>query len=175
MYPSWSAQRDNVSIPSPGHAWFRRYALAVLVTSLAIPAVSNAADAHKGVHAKPGEMVLLRDVPTRPAVRRAPPGLALIVDPKPNAQLNAALGGMEISDREAGAISAPVQANMRMLTTVLAGTTVPATRTTGGQNTPPQPSPNTGPLGAVGSATRNVGSQVTGALQALPLGKPAGG
>ena len=36
---------------------------------------------------QPGEIVLLRDVAARPAYRMAPPGMALIADPKPQREL----------------------------------------------------------------------------------------
>ncbi len=175
----------NQQPPAIGHPARRqapRYAgwcaglAAVLLGSLVFPATLHAADAHQGVHAKPGEIVLLRAVPTRHAVRRAPPGMALLVDPTPNAQLNAALGDMELSDRETGAINAPVQAATRVLGATLAPNSIPAaTHGSGSHPTPRGTATNTTPLSVVGSATRGVGSSITGALQALPFGKPAGG
>lgn len=151
-------------------------AVGVLLGSLALPATLHAANARTGVHPKPGEIVLLRAVPTRHAVRQAPPAGALLVDPTPNAQLNAALGSMEMSDSEAGAISAPVQTATRALGATLAPNSMPAiTRGSGSHPAPRGTATNTTPLSVVGSATRGVGSTITGALQALPLGKPAGG
>lgn len=144
--------------------------------ALAAPTRSHAADAHQGVHAKPGEIVLLRSVPTRAATRRAPPGMALIVDTKPNSQLDPALGSMELSDREAGAISAPVRgATGAVLATLATRSTLATPGGTQGQSTPRGAAANTTPLSVVGNATRGVGSAVTGALQALPFGKSGGG
>ena len=66
---------------------------------LASPAARvDAADAHVGVHPERGEMVLLRDVNARLAYRPAPPGIALIVDPTPNREIDSALGTGEMSD-----------------------------------------------------------------------------
>ena len=73
---------------------------------LASPAARvDAADAHVGVHPERGEMVLLRDVNARPAYRPAPPGIALIVDPTPNREIDSALGTGEMSDDEFAAMS----------------------------------------------------------------------
>lgn len=147
-----------------------------LIACLAIPATAQAAGARKGVHAKPGEIVLLRVVPTRAAVREAPPGLALLVDTKPNSQLDAALGSMELSDREAGALSAPVRNATSLLhNAIITGGALTASAGVKGQATPRGAAASTTPLSVVGNATRGVGSTVTGAMQALPLGKPAGG
>ncbi|HET7932153.1 MAG TPA: hypothetical protein VFL63_12305 [Rhodanobacteraceae bacterium] len=167
---------NQVTWQAHGRACLHAGIIGILIASLAFPATLNAAGARNGVHAKPGEIVLLRNVPTRPAVRTAPPGLALLVDPTPNAQIKGALGSAEMSDAEAGAINAPVRAATGDLTATLTGrASITTTGTTGGLATPRQPDNHTGPLGAVGSATRAIGPQVTGALQALPLGKPAGG
>src|SRR6185437_685301 len=67
----------------------RRLALLLM---LAVPLVAAASGARQGVKAQPGEIVLLRDVSTRPAYRMAPPGVALIADPKPQHEIAAALG-----------------------------------------------------------------------------------
>lgn len=151
-------------------------AAAALIATLAIPAASHAAEARTGVQAKPGEMVLLRDVSTRPAVRMAPPGLALIVDPKPNDQLHAGLSAIELSDGETAAIGAPVQRATTLVGAALSVDNPLAPRGNAGQtSTPRGATPYATPLGAVGNATRGVGSQITNAMQALPFGKPAGG
>lgn len=150
--------------------------LGALIVSMAFPAALNAAGARKGVHATPGEIVLLRVVPTRPAVRQAPPGLALLVDTKPNTQLHAALDSMELSDSEAGAVNAPVQRATSMLhSSTATGGKFATPSGADGQATPRGAASNSTPLSVVGNATRGVGSTVTGALQALPFGKPSGG
>lgn len=161
---------------SPSHKRLGACMTGVLMASISFPVALHAADAHTGVHPKPGEIVLLRDVPTRPAVRQAPPGLALLVDPTPNDQLGAGLGGLEMSDSETGAISAPIQRATRTLNASLATHPLLATpRGYGNQSAPRGAATNTTPLSVVGNATRGVGSTITGALQALPLGKPPGG
>lgn len=143
---------------------------------MAFPTTSNAAGARKGVHARPGEIVLLRNVPTRPAVRQAPPGMATLVDTKPNSQIDATLGSMELSDSEAGAVSAPVLSATRALhATTAASPALAASRGADGQATPRGAASNSTPLSVVGNATRGVGSSVAGALQALPFGKAPGG
>lgn len=151
-------------------------AASALVLAMAVASPSFAAGARKGVHPAPGEIVLLRAVPTRPAVRQAPPGLALLVDTKPNAQLDGALGTMELSDREASSLSAPITRATNLITDTL-GTRPAIAGPHGGdvQSTPRGTAANTTPLSVVGNVTRGVGSTITGALQALPLGKPAGG
>lgn len=153
------------------------FALAAgLIATLALPSAAPAAEARTAVKPKPGEIVLLRDVPTRPAVRMAPPGMALIVDPTPNRQLDTGLGAMELSDGETAAIGAPVQRATGLIGAAL-GTSSPGAPRGGADplSTPRGAAPHAPPLGAVGNATRGVGSQITGALQALPFGKPAGG
>jgi hypothetical protein len=148
----------------------------VLIAALAFPPALSAAGARNDVHAKPGEIVLLREVPTRPATRQAPPAMALLVDTTPNAQIDAALGALELSDSEANAVSAPVLSATRLLQVSTAADQVLAVaRGADGQSTSRGAATNTTPLSVVGNATRGVGSQVTDALQALPLGKPPGG
>jgi len=176
MYPQQTGTR---CLHCQSHArTFLRAGIAagVLVASLAVPVAVDAASARKAVHPKPGEIVLLRDVPTRPATRQAPPALGLLVDAKPNSQVDAALGAMELSDSEAGAVSAPVLSATRMLHGS-AGTSsmLAAPHGADGQAAPRGAATNTTPLSVLGNATRGVGSQVTGALQALPLGKPPRG
>lgn len=77
------------------------------VALLSVGASASASGARQGVKAQPGEIVLLRDVSARPAYRMAPPGMALIADPKPQREIAAALGagapanGMdELSDED---------------------------------------------------------------------------
>lgn len=165
------------SIRRPRHAsLLRAYVVGGLLVALAAPTTLSAAGARQGVHAKPGEIVLLRSVPTRAATRQAPPGMALIVDTKPNSQLDPTLGSMELSDREAGAITAPVRgATGTVLATLATHTPLATPGGAQGQSTPRGAATDTTPLSVVGNATRGVGSTVTGALQALPFGKPGGG
>lgn len=64
--------------------------LALALLSVAMNAAGSGA--RQAVKAQPGEIVLLRDVSARPAYRMAPPGMALIADPKPQREIAAALG-----------------------------------------------------------------------------------
>lgn len=147
-----------------------------LIVSVMLPLAARAADAHTAVQAKPGEIVLLRTVPTRPAVRVAPPGLALIADPTPNDQLGTGLAAIELSDSETAAIGAPVQRATSVLGAALTGGAPLAPRSGADPGSTSRGAPShASPLGAVGSATRGVGSQITGALQSLPFTKAAGG
>lgn len=150
-------------------------------------AQAHAAGARTGVHATHGEMTLLRDVSSRHAVRQAPPGMALIVDPTPNRQLMPALPGGELSDadflaldtghqpsgtmRPSGGIAAPVT---HVLTTTLGGG--PNARGASGVHNAGSLGAATGAvMGAVGSTTRGIGGHITGALSQLPFGQPAPG
>lgn len=164
-----------------------RYALALLV--LAAPLLADASGARQGVKAQPGEMVLLRDVATRPAYRMAPPGVALIADPKPTAELASALGngeagGMqELSEDDYAGMGAGHAAGPAGQ----AGTTVERTTQQALQGTLGRTGERAlggglnsalgGPLGAVGSTTGGIGATVQGALAQFPLGAaaPAGG
>ncbi|HYG06443.1 MAG TPA: hypothetical protein VD865_08515 [Stenotrophomonas sp.] len=148
------------------------------------------AGARQGVDARPGEMVLVRDVATRPAYRPAPPGLATIANPSPRQELARTLGTddgfAEMSDDDYAAMGADagvqsgVAHNGRPPTTVerMTGTAVTGTlgRVAGsdgllsGNNL--SRSIN-GPVGAVGNATRGIGDHVLGALAQFPLGTPA--
>jgi hypothetical protein len=141
-----------------------------------------AADAHMAVHPEKGEMVLLRDVNARPAYRPAPPGLALIVDPTPNRELDATLGTGELSDADFAQLSAGHQSEApgghgalpaQVTGRALQGSLGRATRPDGMLSGTGIVRSVGGATGAVTGATRGIGSTVTGALSHLPL--PAGG
>jgi len=157
-----------------------------LLVLLAAPAALHAADAHTGVHAQKGEMVLLRDVSTRHAYRPAPPGIALIADPTPNRELHATLGTGELSDEEfaslssgqqmdtsAGRLNMPAQLTSQAVTGSLGRATSPNgvlsgsgfARSVGGAT------------GAITGATRGIAPTVTGALSQFPMttGNPGNG
>jgi hypothetical protein len=156
----------------------------------ALPVAAQAGDgagARRGVQAKPGEIVLLRNAAARPA-DRAPvsPGVALIVNPSPRGQVDAALGlgGDEISDADFASLSATPRAPQthgggtvnRAIDGALAGSMGGTSRPGGDVSGNGVSNVVGGPMGAVGNATRGIGSQVTGALSQLPLsGLPAGG
>lgn len=151
-----------------------------LAVAALLPGVASAADARAGVHARHGEMTLLRDVHARHAYRPAPKGIALIVDPTPNREINQALGTGEMSDADFAAISSghslsqvrPVSGidatvNSALGTTLGTGQAQHAGTGVGGALS--------GPLGTVGATTRGIGSHVTGALSNLPFGRAGQG
>lgn len=160
----------------------------ILLVLAALPPVASASGARQGVKPQPGEIVLLRDVSTRPAYRPAPPGIALIADPSPRRELASALGteaGLtELSDDEyaamgsgaaAPATGAPRTTVERLTGAMLVGGTrggVSGSDALGSGGTLAQ---GIGvPVGAVGQATRGIGEQVMGALSHFPLGTGAG-
>ncbi|MET0329616.1 MAG: hypothetical protein ABW163_12735 [Luteimonas sp.] len=164
-----------------------------LILILALPCLAlatgaaHAAGARAGVHATPGEMVVLRDVSARHAVRQAPPGIGLIVDPTPNRQLMPSLPGGELSDADFLALDTgqQVQGAMRgnggiaaPVVQVLAGTLGGGTNArdaSGLQGAGTLGAATGGPLGAVGNATRGIGGHITGALSQMPFAQPANG
>ncbi len=147
----------------------------------------QASGARQGVKAQPGEIVLLRDVSTRPAYRMQPPGMALIADPSPRKELASALGagGMdELSDAdyasmESGLADASLshhgQTTVERVTVGVVGGTLGRVVGDGGALSGGQMARTIGgPMGAVGGATRGIGDQVRGALAQFPLGQPTG-
>jgi hypothetical protein len=162
--------------------------LILLLPCLALAAgTAHAAGARAGVQPTPGEMVLLRDVSARHAVRQAPPGIGLIVDPTPNRQLMPSLPGGELSDadflsldtgnqvqgamRGSGGIAAPVT---QVLTGTLGGG-ANARDASGIQGAGTLGAATGGVSGMVTGATRGIGSQITGALSQMPFAQPANG
>ncbi|MDE1897460.1 MAG: hypothetical protein KGI40_06495 [Xanthomonadaceae bacterium] len=137
---------------------------------------ADAAGARQGVYPWLGEIVLLRDMPSRPAVRPAPPGVALIVDPSPRREVEGTLGARELDDGDLLAAAAPVPLVGSALQGMpdvqgLIGPTfgIDPARGAGPANA------LTGPLGSLGGATRGIGGSVSGALQGAGLLPPPGG
>lgn len=64
----------------------------LLMLGALLPARVLAADAQQAVRARPGDIVLLRNVSTRPADRAAPLGMVLMVDPSSRHEIARALG-----------------------------------------------------------------------------------
>jgi len=157
-------------------------ALLAVLAMLLPPAAANAGDgsgARQGVKARPGEIVLLRNVATRPADRSpVSPGMALIVNPSPRGQVDAALGlgSDEMSDTDFASLSAtPRTAQARGGTVDRAVNGALGTAVGGNAHAGNPVAGNgvsnvvSGPMGAVGHATRGIGDRVTGALSQLPL------
>lgn len=164
-----------------------RQSLLLLLTAVSAmalaPVAAQAAGARAGVHPQHGEMVLLRNVHARPAYRPAPPGIALIVDPRPGRELHAGLGTGEMSDADFAAISSghslgPVRPASGIDGTV--NSAIGASLGTGqvqhsGAVGGSVGGALSGPLGTVGNTTRGIGSHVTGAMSHFPIGKSPGG
>lgn len=172
---------------SPTHCLPWLLLMALLIALLPVNArAGDGAGARQGVHAGPGEIVLLRNVAARPAVR-APlsPGMALIVNPSPRSQLDRALGldGAELSDADIASLNAtPSSAQARSGNTVTRVVQTALIGDTSGNARSATPVSGNGmsnvisaPMGAVGNATRGIGDQVTGALSQLPLPGMTGG
>lgn len=171
---------------APDHAFVHTLAGGTMlaVSLLVFSAPSVAADAHTGVQAKPGDIVLLRNVSTRPAYRSAAPGMALIVDPSPRRELAHALGTDELSDADYAdldAASARGAGSAGSTVENLVGSTLG--RSIGGATGRNDAISGIGgsgmaaPIGLVGRATGNIGNQVQGALSQLPgmTAPPTGG
>lgn len=162
-------------------------AVCALGACLALVAVdARAAGARTAVQPQHGEMVLLRDVNARHAVRAAPPSIGLIVDPTPNRQLMPALASTELSDADFLALDTGQQVQTGAhapgglaapMVRTLAGPSLGGAGRDGGalQASGALGGAAGGPLGAVGNATRGIGSHVTSALSQLPFGQPASG
>ena len=154
--------------------------LATLAAAAMPPGVAAAADARAGVHARHGEMVLLRDVHTRPAYRPAPKGIALIVDPTPNREINQALGTGEMSDADFAAISSGHSLSPVRPASGIDATVSSAVSTSLGTGQVQHSGTSvggalSGPLGNVGTTTRGIGDHVSGALSNLPFGRTGQG
>lgn len=165
-----------------------RYGSGLLLAALAMACATaaRAGEVRQAVKARPGELVLVRSVPTRIADRPAPPGRALLIDPTPRREVAAALGsgqrGGELTDAEYAALdSGPAPRGLSTLQTQTAalsrnlGNGDGATRTRAGSV-----GGTLSPLGAVGASARGAGEQVRQALSALPFptaptGQPGGG
>ncbi len=132
---------------------------------------AHAGQARKGVKAAHGEIVVLRVVPTRSATRTQPPGMALLVDPRPNHELNAVLGKESLlSDAEIANLSAsPMRGTTRVLGNTI--THVLGTPPTGGVRQAPHRDAPTGtyPTGAIGQATRGLSNTMQHAMGAIPV------
>lgn len=153
--------------------------IALVVGALLLPISAIAADAHTAVKAKPGDIVVLRNVSARPAYRPAPPGMALMVDPSPRNEINHALGTGELSDADYASLDASPTPGSSHRTVVeqMVGNTLVGTLgdNSGSRGVARNGAGNviSGPLGAVGNTTRGIGSQILGAMSQLPTMTPA--
>jgi hypothetical protein len=167
----------------PIHSQACRCASAVALLAITLmPAVSFADGAHVGQKAQPGDIVLLRNVATRPADRNpTAPGMALMVNPSPNPQLSNSLSGNgntgEMTDTEIGDLTAGISSgngssgqNMqRSLNNALginSGGNSAGAASNGVSNLVGGPA---GAAGSVTDSTRSIGDQVTNAVSQIPM------
>jgi hypothetical protein len=150
------------------------------------PVISFADGARVAQKAKPGEIVLIRNVAARPADREpTAPGLALMVSASPNPQLsngmNQSNGSGEVADAviadlDAGPTAghaAPGQTNVQRslnaaLGTNTGGNSAGAASNNGVSNLV-SGSAGGGAGASVADSTRNLGDQVTGAISQIPM------
>jgi hypothetical protein len=165
----------------PSHCRWRFDCIVVMLGSLLLPVGAFAADAHEAVKAKPGDIVLLRNVSTRPAYRAAPPGMALMVDPSPRREIAGALGTGELSDADYASLDATApgtqgshRSSVEQIVGGAIGGTLAGNDGHAGTSGVGIGNAIAGPMGAVGNTTRGVGDQVRGALSQLPGMTPAG-
>lgn len=154
----------------------RTVQLIVVLVLLTASGRAAAGDARTGVHAKHGEMVLLRKVDARPAYRPAPPGIALIVDPRPNKEVEIVRQAGELTDNDfalmfGGTASHAAQTTQSSISSLGLSAEGNARVDSGGVAGLGVASH---PIGAVGGVTQDVGASVRGALSQLPIGGNAG-
>lgn len=115
---------------------------------------ANAAGARRGMEAGPGEIVLLHDVPKRPAVRSGYPGTSLLVDVGPVRQTGNTKnyeGLVELNDQDAAVISAGSATQiMRPISPLISS----------GQHSPGRSSTSVGRIGITsgGGIVRSIGN-----------------
>lgn len=146
-----------------------------------VPSMASASGARYAVKAAPGEIVLLRNVATRPADRQpVSPGMALLVDPSPRQQIASALGlsSGDLSDADYANLSASSPAGGNSQSTTVGSAihnAIDNTLGSGGGSGGNAVAGNgvsnaiSGPVGAVGDTTRGIGDQITGALSQIPM------
>jgi hypothetical protein len=168
------------------HRQVCRCASVVGVIAIAIaPAISFADGAHVAQKAGPGDIVLIRNVATRPADRNpTAPGMALMVNASPNPQLNNAISGSgntgemtdtEIADLTAGISSRntssgqnSMQRSLNSALGISTGGNSAGTASNGVSNMVSGPGP-AGAAGAITDSTRGISDQVNGAVSQIPM------
>lgn len=140
------------------------------LATAAMPVVASGV--RKGDKAQPGEIVMLRNVSARPAVRMHPPGMAILVDPSPRKEIDQALG--EMSDDEYSAVaSGPASMTEGIAARIGSGRGDGTLGAAMGSLTRTDGMTPTGRLGgtiggAVGTATRGIDANVRSALGQFP-------
>jgi len=153
----------------------RRQSFAVLLVSGLLlggawPTSGEAAGSRSAVEARPGEIVMMRAVPARPAARSAPPGKAVLVDPSPESELERGLSHLEIdvSSYDRIAAGGPSQGGTPSAATI-GHSMNRALQSLSGDAGQRGSVPNMSVGGSVGAATSGIGKQVTGALSGAGL------
>ncbi len=126
-----------------------------------------AAGSRSAVEAKPGEIVVLRAVPARPAVRSMPPSRALLIDASPKSELEQGLSQLEISPNGYGQVAAGTNSSA-VAPSGLGATITSITQQVGGSAQRGESAPSAAG-GSMGSVTGSIGSTVTGALSGAGL------
>jgi hypothetical protein len=148
-----------------------------------LPGLGLADGARVGQKAKPGEIVVIRNVAARPADRSATaPGMALLVSASPNPQLvnttTGSTGPGEIADAEianlnAGPAPGRISIQQGLQRSLKSGLGINDSDNRGGAVSSNGISSALGAPtaggGAVGDNTRNIGEQVTGAVSQIPV------
>ncbi|MDG4868139.1 hypothetical protein P8631_09020 [Guyparkeria sp. 1SP6A2] len=156
-----------------------RYSFAfILLSGLLVtgiwPIAGDAAGSRSAVEARPGELVLMRAVPARPAARSAPPGNALLVDPSPRSEIEQGLSSLEITDGGYGQVAAGTSSGGASPSSAISQSMNHSLQSVSGQAGQRGGSPTMSFGGTVGAATGSIGSQVTGALSGAGLFSQAG-
>lgn len=155
------------------HAAQRHSFAVILLTGLLVggvwPNSSDAAGSRSAVEAQPGELVLMRAVPARPAARSAPPGRALLVDPSPRSEIEQGLSSLEITDGGYGQIAAGASSGGATPSSAISQSVTQSLQSVSGQAGQRGGSPTMSFGGSVSAATGSIGSQVTGALSGAGL------
>ena len=154
---------------------------AVIVVAIAIvfaPAAAIADGARIAVKANPGEIVLTRNVATRIAYRQpVSPGMALLISPMPNQEIDSALGigNSELSDADVAGLGATQQSGNA--TAVGNAVNNAVASSVGSHVGGPLTGGNVagGSMGAIGNVTSGITGQVTGALSQLPMAAAGSG
>ena len=168
------------------HGQVCRCVLIASASALALTPLASFADgARVGQKAQPGEIVLIRNVATRPADRNpTAPGLALMVSTSPNPQLGNAIQGSgngEITDQEIDDLTAGIglgarasgqgSGTQRSFNPDLAQNTGgnSASAANGNSTNSLTAGGGSGATGAVVDTTRNISDQITNSLSQMPL------
>jgi hypothetical protein len=148
-----------------------------------LPELGLADGARVGQNAKPGEIVVIRNVAARPADRPSTaPGMALLVSASPSPQLvnttTGSTGPGEIADAEIADLNAGPAAGRMSVQQGVQRSLKSGLGVNGSDNRSGTVSSNgisstlsapTAGSGAVGDSTRNIGEQVSGAVSQIPV------